>query len=106
MVDFVELVDLRALGTEERWRRGRECVCAKKRTKLVRRGTCTQGLDVCEMVDSGARKGMLWLCVFFVGKERQAASSLSAVSFLVCANPGVQLVAEYFAKFGKAGSTA
>lgn len=92
------MVDLRALGTEERKRR-KGSVCAKRRTKLVGCGTCTRVLDLGKLVDSGARKGAL-LCVFC--GQGEAASPLSAVSFLVCANPGVQLVAEYFAKFGKA----
>jgi hypothetical protein len=76
---------------------------------LVGCGTCTPGVDLGKLVDSGARKGVprfLCVCVCVCckeGGERQAASPLSAVSFLVCANPGVQVVAEHFAKFAKAG---
>lgn len=57
------MVDLRALGTEERKRR-KGSVCAKRRTKLVGCATCTLMLDLGGLVDSGARKGVL-LCVLW-----------------------------------------
>ena len=44
------------------------------------------------------------MCVLEGRKEGEDASPLSAVSFLAYANPGVQGVAEYFAKFGKAAA--